>query len=35
MCYINTKDKNNYWQQRSNPASVLRIIQIDVTGYTS
>lgn len=35
ICYVNTKDNDNYWQQRSNPSSVLRIIQIDLTGYTT
>lgn len=28
--YDNAKDNDNYWQQRSNPASLLGIIQIDL-----
>lgn len=35
ICYVNTKDNDNYWQQRSNPSSGLRTIQIDLTGYTT
>lgn len=35
ICYVNTKDNDNYWQQRSNPSRVLRIIQIDLTGCTT
>jgi len=35
ICYVNFKDNDNYWQQRSNSTCLLGIIQIDLTGYTS
>lgn len=35
ICYANTKDNDNYWHQRSNPASLSGIIQIDLTAYTT